>query len=200
MSDGSAPVVSVVPNTQSVSYTGPPALQPTVPQTFSGMVKVIGITYTATNPISDESGSIKSLLKSMFLGKGQVWLISLELDITVLRPGGEFLIVSHGDGEEPKTFDQGLSRPVRLWKQFNDASVGSVITERVNFPATVVLQLQPQSEKLSPPYLTIMTRSSPYQIIKDASTTYEDRHPEIHVNYKFTWSCSTWIEVGTSFQ
>jgi len=38
----------------------------------------------------------------MFLGKGQVWLISVELDITVLRPGGELLIVSHGDGEEPK--------------------------------------------------------------------------------------------------
>jgi len=133
MSDGFAPIFSVIPNIQSVSI-------------FSGMVKVIGITYTATNPISDESGSIKSLLKSMFLGKGQLWFIRLELDITVFHPGGELLIVSHGDGEEPKTFDQGLSRPVRLWKQFNNASVGSVITERVNFPATVVFQLQPQSE------------------------------------------------------
>jgi len=74
MSDGSAPVVSVIPNTQSVSYTGPPALQPTVPQIFSGLVKVVGITYTAINPISDKSGSFKSLLKSIFLGKGQLWL------------------------------------------------------------------------------------------------------------------------------
>jgi len=127
-------------------------------------------------------------------------LIRLELDITVLRPGGELLIVSHGDGEEPKTVDQGLSRPVRLWKQFIYASVGSVITKRVNFPATVVSSTTASKRKLSPPYSTIMTRTSPYQIIKNASTTYEDRHPEIHVNYKFTWNCSTWIEVGISFQ